>query len=372
MGNGDQTPWPDPGQVRNLSDLARHLEVLRRRAACTGQVRLSLRDISRRTGLAHSTLGPYFRGQRLCPMESFESILAALDVPPRQRQAWLTAWDRVADDGASSPRMPSRQRRVTGRRPRSVVRIVERQEQYFGVAGSRARVGIVTGELRDVDCADIWVNSENTDMEMSRHNDYSVSAAIRFGGARRDGVGRVVEDLIADELRQLVAGRTPVAPGTALSTGPGMLAESNGVRHVIHVAAVQGEPAEGYRQVVDIARCVSNVLFEAERLAWADHESSSIIFPLLGTGTGGGDVQATTEGMLGAAIRHLQRRRGPASCVQTVMFLAHTEDELSVCQAIFGAHPALSLDVGECEDVISSTRADGDMGTSMSREPKGC
>ncbi|MFJ1542250.1 hypothetical protein ACIODS_27300 [Micromonospora chalcea] len=360
MGDGDHGPGPDPGQVRNLSDLVQQLELLRRRAAGAGQVRLSLRDISRRTGLAHSTLGPYFRGQRMCPMKSFELILAALGVPPRQMQAWLTAWDRVADGRVAtrpSPSVPLQQPQTVSHRhaPRAVVRVVQqREEQYYSVEGGPAKIGIVSGNLRDVDIADIWVNSENSDMEMSRHNEYSVSAVIRFGGARRDETGRVVEDLIADELRQRVAGRRPVSPAAVLTTGPGMLAESNRVRHVIHVAAVQGEPADGYRQVIDVGRCVSNVLAEAERLACNDLEVSSVILPLLGVGVGGGDVSSTVRAMLGASIQHLRRRHhGGAGRIRTVFFLAHTEDELEACQAIFGAHPALCLDVSVPKEVES-------------------
>jgi O-acetyl-ADP-ribose deacetylase (regulator of RNase III) len=345
----DDTHAPDPGQVRNLPDLLRHLELLRRRAARSGQVRLSLRDISRRTGLAPSTLGPYFRGQRLCPMDSFELILAALEVAPHLTQAWLTAWDRVADGSRAGPPAtspPAQTQRMAGRPTASLsaVRLVgDRQELFFAIAGSPARIGIVFGKLRDVDIADIWVNSENCDMEMSRHSEYSVSAVIRFGGARRDETGRVIEDLIADELRRRVAGHQPVVPATVMVTGPGLLAASNGVRHIIHVAAVQGEPTDGYRQVIDVGRCVSNVLTEAERLAGVDHAVTSIVFPLLGAGVGGGEVSSTVGTMINATVEHFRRscRGGPSRRIRTVLFLAHTEYESEACRATFVAHAAL-------------------------------
>src|SRR6185369_11172535 len=137
--------------------------------------------------------------------------------------------------------------------------------------------------------------------------EHSVSAIIRFQGAVHDETGRVVDDRIADELALKVAGRTPVAAGAALTTGPGELARRHGVHNVIHVAAVQGEPGEGYRPIADIGRCVTNALAEAERLA-TDGPARSILFPLLGTGQAGGPVEPTARAIAGAALDHLQRR----------------------------------------------------------------
>ena len=62
------------------------------------------------------------------------------------------------------------------------------------------QVCVVTGDIQNVRGVDIWVNSENTDMQMARHFDRSVSGVIRYGGAKKDGDDHVEVDMIADEL----------------------------------------------------------------------------------------------------------------------------------------------------------------------------
>lgn len=63
---------------------------------------------------------------------------------------------------------------------------------YDVSAENRERIGIVIGDLRNVDFVDIWVNSENVDMQMSRFHERSVSGLIRYEGAQRDQAGRVI------------------------------------------------------------------------------------------------------------------------------------------------------------------------------------
>jgi O-acetyl-ADP-ribose deacetylase (regulator of RNase III) len=207
----------------------------------------------------------------------------------------------------------------------------------YQVTGLPARpdrqVGIVCGDLRRVRCADVWVNSENTEMLMARIDEFTVSSIIRYEGAVRDAVGRVVDDRIAQELARKVAGRRPVPPGTAISTGPGEL-RRYGVRHIVHVAAVQGEPGAGFRQVRDVGRCVTNVLAALDALG-AGPTAGTILFPLLGTGDGGGELEPTISSMLGAAVDYFTTT--PASAVSTMYLLAYTDVELAACEAIFAA-----------------------------------
>src|SRR5215475_10444289 len=103
--------------------------------------------------------------------------------------------------------------RTDRRRPREVAETEVRLFRLVGELGPACRIGVITGSIRRVRCADIWVNSENTDMEMSRFTDFSVSGIIRYWGARRDQAGRVTGDLIGDALRAAVGERRPVAPG---------------------------------------------------------------------------------------------------------------------------------------------------------------
>ena len=201
------------------------------------------------------------------------------------------------------------------------------------------RIGVVGGSIRRVRFADIWVNSENTDMEMPRFAEFSVSSIIRYWGALRDHTGRVIADVIADELAERVGERRPVAAGTAFVTGSGWLADSHNVRYVIHVAAVQGEPGTGFRQVPDIGGCVTNALVEAERLTYADPPARTIVFPLLGTGVGGAPVRPTVRALLGAAVDYISAR--PDTALRAIYFLAYTDRELAEVEDVLREMPRL-------------------------------
>ncbi|TDP92923.1 TIR domain-containing protein [Labedaea rhizosphaerae] len=199
-------------------------------------------------------------------------------------------------------------------------------------------IGIVPGDIRRVRSVDIWVNSENTDMQMARITDFSISAIIRYLGAQRDETGRIVRDLIADELEARVT-RRPVAPGTAVVTSAGSLAMSNGVRHLIHVAAVQGEPGDGYGQVRDIGGCVRNVLARATSLAEEDPTTRRILFPLFGVGVGGAPVDPTARAMLSAVIDFLTHDLDTK--LTDILFLAFTDQERRTLEQVMCAEPLL-------------------------------
>ncbi|MFL6140688.1 MAG: macro domain-containing protein [Labedaea sp.] len=211
-------------------------------------------------------------------------------------------------------------------------RTLETSEIYrYRVLDSSARrhIGIVTGDLRRARCAQVWVNPENTAMRMSRVEELSISAIIRYEGARRDGAGRVTADLIADGLDRRVGSRRPVPAGTVILTGPGDLARF-GVRYVAHSAAVQGEPGGGFRQIREVGRCVTAVLAALDRLA-DPVPVESVLFPLLGAGQGGGDPAVTARTLVGAAVDYFA---GTAtSAITAVYLLAYTDIELIACRA---------------------------------------
>ncbi|MFI0899190.1 helix-turn-helix domain-containing protein [Streptomyces sp. NPDC020983] len=230
---------------------------------------------------------------------------------------------RDAGHGSSASDL-ERQARTHAAQVDDLRRPVQAGSQRYAIAGTdgpRRCIAAVAGSLYRSRGADIWVNSENTDMMMARPSEFSISAIIRYWGARRDGSGRIVDDVIADELAERVRHHPSVAPGTALVTGSGALAESHGVRHVIHVASVAGEPAAGFRQVYNIAACVTNVLAQAERVAAADPAVRTVLFPLLGVGTGGGHVRSTVMTMVDTAVHFLaDRPRTPLTEVQLLGF----------------------------------------------------
>ncbi|MEU8610914.1 macro domain-containing protein [Actinoplanes sp. NPDC048791] len=188
------------------------------------------------------------------------------------------------------------------------------------------RIGVVTGDIRQVRCANIWVNPESTEMEMARVHEFSISAIIRYAGATHDARGRVAEDLIANELTAKVAGHRPVEPGTVVMTGAGRLRELNGVHYVVHVASVHGEPGSGFHPMRDVGRCVTNVLQAVELLEMP----VAILFPLLGTGNAGGDVGRIATSLVHEARNYL--RAAPASRINTVYFLAYTDQERNACR----------------------------------------
>lgn len=207
----------------------------------------------------------------------------------------------------------------------------------FRLGSAPCRIGITSGSIRRVHDADVWVNSENTDMRMARHTDFSVSAIIRYWGAARDEAGRITDDLISDELERIAAPRRPVAPAAALVTGSGALAQTNNVRHIIHVAAVAGEPGAGYRQVSDIGGCVLNALARAEGL-----QVRTILFPLLGTGVANADVSHTARMLVQAAVHYIDRHADTR--LQRISFLAYDDHERSALDDAVRALPLVSSD----------------------------
>ncbi|MGW0733235.1 macro domain-containing protein [Streptomyces sp. NPDC002851] len=199
----------------------------------------------------------------------------------------------------------------------------------------RHRVGMITGNLANVLGTDVWVNSENSRMEMSRVDERTVSATIRYHGARKDDTGQLVHDTIALELAERMAGRTHVSAGQVLVTGPGELAESNQVRRILHVAAVEGEPGSGYRPVMDLQRCVRNILTETDRRAADGEPLRSLVLPLLGAGGGKSDLHKTVDTLLSATVDYF--RSHPSSRIRVVYLLAHTDVQAAACEAALEA-----------------------------------
>ncbi|RLK59611.1 TIR domain-containing protein [Actinokineospora cianjurensis] len=217
--------------------------------------------------------------------------------------------------------------------------VAEAQPVRYEVKGNpRCGIAVVPGRIRRVRHIDMWVNSENTDMQMARHNDFSVSAIIRYWGAAHDGAGQVIDDLVADELTAAVAGRRSVAPGTAVVTGAGRLTATNNVRRIIHVASVQGEPGAGFRQVRNVDECVTNALACAEREAAEDDRVRTVLFPLLGVGADpGAEPERTARRMVDAALDHL--RATPGTLLNEIAFLGYSAAEFALLLRVLAEFP---------------------------------
>jgi O-acetyl-ADP-ribose deacetylase (regulator of RNase III) len=194
------------------------------------------------------------------------------------------------------------------------------------------RIGLITGDIRDVHGIDVWVNSENTNMQMARFYESSISGIIRYCGARRDEVGYVSDDLIANELKRVMRSETHVQPGTVLVTSPGVLNQSNGVKKIFHVASVQGEVGYGYKPVSDIARCVKNCLDKANSNEFKGFGLSSVLFPLMSAGRAHGNLDETAQKLIQAAIAYQGNKK--ESIVREIYFLVWTDTELEICHKI--------------------------------------
>lgn len=198
---------------------------------------------------------------------------------------------------------------------------VQREERY-ALPGTGRELIVRTGNLSEIKDVKVWVSSENTNMQMARFYDGSVSAMIRYKGSRRDSSGHPVDDVIADELAAQSPAGT-VVPTAVFSTTAGELLGTNNVERIYHVAAVQGVPGEGYRPVPNIRACVTAVL---DQLDIDQPAFDTILFPLLGLGTAQGD-DGIVHGLIEAAAAH------PGTTATKVYFLARNLRGLRLCLA---------------------------------------
>jgi O-acetyl-ADP-ribose deacetylase (regulator of RNase III) len=219
--------------------------------------------------------------------------------------------------------------------------IQTRDEKLYPILSAPGKqIGYITGNMRNVNHVDIWVNSENTNMQMARHYEFSISATIRYEGATKDGNGYVVDDLIAKDLRKVTRGRD-CQPGTIVVTTAGELEKSNHVKRIFHAAAVAAEPGGGYHPIKNIAQCVRNALKKADAEELAPLEMHSILFPLMGTGTFARlSAQEMANKLIDEALEYL--KQNPNSRIDKIYFLAYTEQDREVCQDKFYHDPRIA------------------------------
>lgn len=200
---------------------------------------------------------------------------------------------------------------------------------YEVIKVPKKHICIRTGDIVGVHGVDVWVNSENTDMQMARFQERSLSSIIRYSGAKKDPkTGLVHEDTIADELREILEEVKLVAPAMVVVTSAGELASTNGVKRIFHVASVHGLPASAYRPIERLGDCVTNCLRECD--VRSGEGLASILFPLMGTGVAGGTLEASAQMLVNAAINYFEQY--PSSKVDEVSFLAYTDVDLAICR----------------------------------------
>ncbi|GAB3274245.1 macro domain-containing protein [Parahaliea aestuarii] len=210
---------------------------------------------------------------------------------------------------------------------------------YRLVAQPEKEICLVAGDWRDIKHCDVWVNSENTNMQMARFYERSVSGLIRYLGATKSITGDIEKDTVALELAAALGGAGRVEKAAVVPTGPGLLAQTNNVKAVFHVASVEGELGFGYRPIAGIERCVRNALQMADASRFRELHLESMLFAIMGTGTAGGDLADLAARQIGAAVDYLELN--PASAIKRVCFSAFTDVMLETLTAAVAAIPNL-------------------------------
>ena len=195
-------------------------------------------------------------------------------------------------------------------------------------------VGYKTGPILRITDVDVWVNSENTDMTMDRFIGRTISASIRYGGAEKEDDDSIIEDRIADALREKLGRRGHVKIGTVIETEAGALSADNNVRRILHVATVKSAGPGGgvVADLADLPRCVDKVLTYAHKRNQKlfRRRDRHILIPMLGTGDGGLSVEQVVPLLVSAAVDFL--RRNPDTSLKEVYFLAFSARHKDACE----------------------------------------
>ena len=196
-------------------------------------------------------------------------------------------------------------------------------------------LAIRTGNINAVKDADVWVNSENTDMQMDRFFGHSVSAAIRTLGAAKHEDGRsITEDTIGKALAAELGRRNFVKVGTVLQTEAGDLERTHNVRRIFHVASVAGNIGTGLTtSLANIELSMDNVLKE---IAGAKRYGTAAI-PVFGTGQGGYSVSEVAPLLVNRALAFF--KANPKSTLKKIYLLAYSEGDLEILKGAIARFP---------------------------------
>lgn len=212
-------------------------------------------------------------------------------------------------------------------------------------------ISIAVGDIRRVHGVDVWVNPENTHMEMARVFDSSISGTIRHMSSEWSVKGERSDDFIRRKLAEAMPAATLPA-GTALMTPcSGELRREHGVKRVVHVAAVEIDgdaPGCGYRSISDVGICLSNALMTVDQhngkwLGKGRNSLRSVICPLLGVSTSPGQAMANVRSMIRHMVEYFEAF--PRSRIRDVSLLAYTlEDHRLLLQAIAQSNALIPVD----------------------------
>lgn len=214
------------------------------------------------------------------------------------------------------------------------------QPAPYTIAGTSQKIGIRIGSITDIKGIQVWVNPENTHMQMDRYFGRSVSAAIRWAGAKKIPRPRYEEDrrrdivdidYIADDLERQLGGRKHVELTEVIKTTSGELKATNGVDCIMHVAIAEGFFEQGLTTTVDrLGQCVDRVLATIEHSNWnigamLTKTYRSVLIPMLGTGANGIPVREAAPRIVERAVEFFKQK--PKSRLQEIYFNAYAEPD---------------------------------------------
>ena len=210
----------------------------------------------------------------------------------------------------------------------------------YKVKRTSKQITLFTDSISELKTADIWVSSENTEMQMARFHDRSISGTIRYLGAKKTDDNKVAGDSIAIDLHSVKQSGNYFEPGTVLVTQAGELLRTHGVKKIFHVAAVQGQVGAGFRPIQNIDNCVTNALQRADAADYKNVGYESIALPLFGTGTAEGELQEIVKPLLQRAILYLLNHQN--SNIRRIYFLTWLDVEFEACKAVLDGDARVS------------------------------
>lgn len=210
------------------------------------------------------------------------------------------------------------------------------------------RFEVAVGDLRRVKNIDVWINPENTHMEMARVFDSSISGTIRHMSAQWSHSGKRSDDYIRRKLAEEMTGEE-VAPGAALMTScKGRLRGEHFVKKVVHVAAVEvdgDDPGCGYVAVEDVGVCLTQALHKIQdyNLSWmgrGHNRLASVITPLLGVGSNPEMAFKNVHSMLLHAVQFFDSN--PDCLIDRFVLLAYSVEDRRLIKKALKRIPQLS------------------------------
>lgn len=169
---------------------------------------------------------------------------------------------------------------------------------------------IRTGDIRHATNIDVLVSSENTDFQMARYYDPSVSGTLRYFDAVRNLGGQIIRDSLGENLKTLIEQNAillPVMPGTVLPLKTTGLATQK-IQYVFLAATVRGDgPGAGYSPLAQSEgeNCVRECFRLFDERASAE-SLNSMLFPVFGAGTAKQDPEQTVRWLLPVLVGALR------------------------------------------------------------------